>query len=1013
MKLHFINTGKAFPYGYYLSVLSALKTQQAEIVMWLFDQPEGAYWNLIKPKVETRKAEFPDFRALKNKDDNFRMAHMVDWCRWKVLFDEGGMFMDMDTLALKDMSDLLAGWQVVAPLRVKDMNATAFPLNNSFVGARKGSPLIWSILRFVEGKMNEPDMTWGDTGPLIFNTILRENSDKVRILPQEVCEPYRGGELLHDKIEASPETRMIHVCGASNKAWKDVSESWMDTSNVLYARLARSLFTQDELHPFGDEEWLKAKGLHYRPLFDYLTTHPCRNIVEIGTYDGENALRMIKRAALVVPENEITYVGFDLFEDMDERTRKVELSHPDSPCANDVMAKLQQTKAWVSLVKGNTKDTLEVPSNTDLVFLDGGHSVETIAHDWSKAKAAKVVFFDDYFPDRIDKGCKTLVDSIKGKVFPRLDSYKSGVKSQMAMVDLWEAAQASEASFWRVPANMSYGQVKQEGYVDMMGLEEYGRCARYDLQGKTIIDVGGGPCSLLLRCYNFKGTVIDPCDLEPWVYERYAAAGIKVIKASAEDWEPDGFYDEAWCYNVLQHVRNPQAVVDMMKRAAKKVRVFEWIDTPTDTGHPNSFTTEDMDKLFGQKGTGRNVTPDDFLYRFLHTTEARVYYGVFAYGSPRTEKYRFHYPGLVHVPISERYMACAFTQKIVKLSKMLLSLGHEVYLYGAEGSDAPCTEFVQTHTLKDIRDAWGDPGNDEELGYDWRKWNFRHDFNAKRKPVTLKHYANTIEAINARKHPDDFLLLPQGFYHKPVSDAVKLFLTCEPGIGYHGVFTRFKAFESAALQNFSYGSASPGKCVNGNYYDRVIPNYFDPADFPLCEDKGDYYLFVGRMIQRKGVWTAIHATQAIGAKLILAGQETDEVNTGNLPAHCKFIGYVDRDQRAEVMGHAKGVFVPTLYLESFGGVNVEAQLCGTPAITTNFGCFPETVKHGVTGFLCNTLQDFVDAAKKAPELDPFTIHTIAMRYAMNNVRHEYQNWFDDLYQLYRSAYCGEKGWSYL
>ena len=375
---------------------------------------------------------------------------------------------------------------------------------------------------------------------------------------------------------------------------------------------------------------------------------------------------------------------------------------------------------------------------------------------------------------------------------------------------------------------------------------------------------------------------------------------------------------------------------------------------------------------------------------------------------------RFHLLGLVHLPVTERYAACAFTQKILKLSKMLLSMEHEVYLYGCESSDAPCTEFIQTHTLKDIRKEWGTGDNRWECGYDWKRQGFKHDFNSEKTATTKRFYEVCIEEINKRKRDDDFLLIMQGAYHRPIGDVVGLYLTCEPGIGYRGSYSRFRAFESAYLQNFTYGSANPFQSINGNYYDRVIPNYFDPKDFPFHRKKEDFFFFMGRMISRKGVWTAIRATEVIGAKLILAGQESDEIDVSKLPPHCEFVGYLGPDERAELMGRAKAVFVPTLYLEAFGGVNVEAQLCGTPAITTNYSVFPETVVQGVTGFRCNTLQDFVDAAKAVDKLNPTTIRKHAERYLMDNVRWEFQRWFEDLYQLYLSSRDSNvKGWHYL
>ncbi len=386
--------------------------------------------------------------------------------------------------------------------------------------------------------------------------------------------------------------------------------------------------------------------------------------------------------------------------------------------------------------------------------------------------------------------------------------------------------------------------------------------------------------------------------------------------------------------------------------------------------------------------------------------------------------YRFHLLGLVHLPVSETYMACAFTQKIAKMSKMLLSLGHEVFLYGAEGSDAPCTKFFQTHSLADIRREWGSGDNRFDIGYNWKEQEFRHDFNKDRTETTKRYYETAAIAINGNKYLDDFLLLFQGQYQQPVANRTGLYLTVEPGIGYRGSLNTslpfsegpFRAFESAYLQNFTYGSYEPFKGVNGRYYDRVIPNYFEPKDFPYQAKKGDYFFYIGRMINRKGLWTAINTTRRIGAPLIIAGQEDSEIPVNKLPPHCKFVGYVGPKERAELMGGARGVFVPTKYLEAFGGTNVEAQLCGTPVITTNFGVFPETVIHGVTGFRCNTLAQFVEAARNVDKLQPKKIRAHAERYLTTNVRWEFQEWFDDLYQLFLSKVDPKwrgQGWSYV
>lgn len=374
-------------------------------------------------------------------------------------------------------------------------------------------------------------------------------------------------------------------------------------------------------------------------------------------------------------------------------------------------------------------------------------------------------------------------------------------------------------------------------------------------------------------------------------------------------------------------------------------------------------------------------------------------------------KFRFHLLGLVHLPTSTKYNACAFTQKNVKLAKMLIDLGHEVFVYGAKSKNEPLENyinsdrlhFIETHTLSDIRKAWGSGDNRHELGYDHMAEQFRHDINSKPTEATLKYYTNATKYILENKKDDDFLLVTQGAYQKPIVDAVNLYLTCEPGIGYRGSFAKFRAFESSYIQYFTYGSEHPRQSINGNYYDRVIPNYFDTKDFPLEEKKLNYYLFMGRLIKRKGLDTAIKTVNAVKGKLLVAGQPDDETKDIMKDPRVIYVGFADSAKRAKLLGGAKAVFTPSTYLEPFCGVFAEANLCGTPVITTNFGAFTDYVLDGLNGYKCDTLQDFVDATKKVSSLDPKKIRDYAKRFTMDVVKLQYQKWFEDLHNVFESV----------
>lgn len=331
-------------------------------------------------------------------------------------------------------------------------------------------------------------------------------------------------------------------------------------------------------------------------------------------------------------------------------------------------------------------------------------------------------------------------------------------------------------------------------------------------------------------------------------------------------------------------------------------------------------------------------------------------------------------------------------------------------MYGAETSDAPATEFIQTHTLEDIKRIFGD-GTDNELGFDYKgknmdirkMWSLAiRDFYG---PWIMKIAAE----INSRKQKDDFLLLPFGGHHKVLPELVGLEMAVESGIGYSQTIAKYRVFESNAIMNFAQGNEMRGQIHRPTPWDRVIPNYFDPDDVLFSDQKQEYFLFIGRVIYAKGITIAVKTAEALGIKLIVAGpgaswdpekhrlwgKEFDITS----PV-IEYIGHVDIERRKPLMAHAKAVIVASLYNGPFEGTNVEAQLSGTPVLTTPFGVFPETVKHGETGFICHSNEEFVENAREVGALDPYKIREHAERYLMDNVKYEYQAYFDLLYQAH-------------
>jgi len=356
---------------------------------------------------------------------------------------------------------------------------------------------------------------------------------------------------------------------------------------------------------------------------------------------------------------------------------------------------------------------------------------------------------------------------------------------------------------------------------------------------------------------------------------------------------------------------------------------------------------------------------------------------------------RFHILGLPHTVSSKEFNACAYTQKVVKFGKMMTERGHTVIHYGHEDSNLICTEHVSVLKNEDWLIAYG--------SHNWREKFFKFDTGDH---AYQTFYKNAITEVGKRKQKNDFILPFWGAGVKPVCDAHPDLITVEPGIGYAGGhWARWKIFESYAIYHAYCGLKNVGAC-NQDWYEVVIPNYFDLEDFEFQETKEDYFLYLGRVYDGKGVNIAIQATEKAGVKLMIAGQKEDGYP---LPPHVEYVGYADVEKRKQLMKNAKASFLPSMYVEPFGGVQIENLLSGTPTITTDWGCFAENNLHGITGYRCRTMGDFVQAINNIEKIDPHACRKWGENFSLEKVSLMYEKYFTDVLNVYTGEGWYEPG----
>ncbi len=225
----------------------------------------------------------------------------------------------------------------------------------------------------------------------------------------------------------------------------------------------------------------------------------------------------------------------------------------------------------------------------------------------------------------------------------------------------------------------------------------------------------------------------------------------------------------------------------------------------------------------------------------------------------------------------------------------------------------------------------------------------------------------------ARRH--EFDLIHNHLDWKPLTYALA---TASPPIltTVHGFSSPqvLAAYYAGARRSF-FTSISDSDRDPGLEYLSTVYNGVDVSQFTFRDKPGEYLVFLGRFHPEKGAHLALEIAERAGVRLKIAAIPQDEAYfREQVEPHIdgdrvQFLGAVERDARNDLLRNALALVHMTTRPERFGLTTIEAMACGTPVLAARMGSMPEIVVDGVTGFLCDGVDEALERVPQLAQLD--------------------------------------------
>jgi glycosyltransferase involved in cell wall biosynthesis len=178
------------------------------------------------------------------------------------------------------------------------------------------------------------------------------------------------------------------------------------------------------------------------------------------------------------------------------------------------------------------------------------------------------------------------------------------------------------------------------------------------------------------------------------------------------------------------------------------------------------------------------------------------------------------------------------------------------------------------------------------------------------------------------------------------------------------------------------------------------------ARLPFSPGPGRYLAFLGRISPEKRADRAIEIAIASGQPLKIAAK-VDPVDRAYFEELIRplldhplieFLDEIGDADKGAFLGGASALLFPIDWPEPFGLVMIEALACGVPVVAFRGGSVPEIIDHGSTGFIVESLDEAVAAARRVTLLDrAHCRETFERRFSVTRMAADYVR----LYELVR------------